>query len=83
VAPKPVNLLVGAPGLSVAEIADLGVRRISMGGALARSAWTGFIRAAREIAEQGSFGGFANITPFAELDGFCATDARKSGKRRR
>ena len=83
VAPKPVNLLVGAPGLSVAEIADLGVRRISVGGALARSAWTGFIRAAREIAEQGSFGGFANITPFAELDGFCATDARKSGKRRR
>src|SRR5206468_10416070 len=50
VAPKPVNLLVGSPGLSVAEIRDLGVRRISVGGALARSAWTGFIRMAKEIS---------------------------------
>ena len=80
VAPKPVNLLVGAPGLSVAEIADLGVRRISVGGALARAAWTGFIRTAREIAEQGSFGGFAGITAFGEIDGFCAADAKKRGK---
>jgi 2-methylisocitrate lyase-like PEP mutase family enzyme len=80
VAPKPVNLLVGAPGLSVAEIADLGVRRISVGGALARAAWTGFIRAARDIAEQGSFGGFAAIAPFAEVDGFCAADAKSRGK---
>ncbi len=80
VAPKPVNLLVGAPGLRVAEIGDLGVRRISVGGALARSAWTGFIRVAKEIAEQGSFGGFANTTPFAEIDGFCSTDAKKRDK---
>ncbi len=80
VAPKPVNLLVGAPGLSVAEIADLGVRRISVGGALARAAWTGFIRTAKEIAEQGSFAGFANIAPFAEIDGFCAADAKSRGK---
>ena len=80
VAPKPVNLLVGAPGLSVAEIADLGVRRISVGGALARAAWTGFIRAAKEIAEQGSFGGLANTTPFAEIDGFFRADAKKRGK---
>ncbi len=53
--PKPVNLLLGWPGLSVAEVADLGVRRISVGGSLARAAWGGFMRAAREIAEQGTF----------------------------
>ena len=60
VRPKPVNLLVGAPGdLSLAQIADLGVRRVSVGGALARAAWGGFMRAAREIAEHGSFEGLA------------------------
>jgi 2-methylisocitrate lyase-like PEP mutase family enzyme len=53
--PKPVNLLLGSPGLSVAEVAELGVRRISVGGSLARAAWGGFMRAAREIAEQGTF----------------------------
>jgi methylisocitrate lyase len=53
--PKPVNLLLGWPGLSVAEVADLGVRRISIGGSLARSAGGGFMRAAREIAEKGTF----------------------------
>src|SRR5580704_15384437 len=53
--PKPVNLLIGASGLSVAEAAELGVRRISVGGSLARTAWAGFMRAAREIAEQGTF----------------------------
>jgi 2-methylisocitrate lyase-like PEP mutase family enzyme len=53
--PKPVNLLIGASGLSVAEAADLGVRRISVGGSLARAAWGGFMRAAREIAEKGTF----------------------------
>lgn len=75
VAPKPVNLLIGAPGLSVAEAAALGVRRISVGGALARSAWGEFMRAAREIAEQGSFAGFARAVPFAELNGFFRDDA--------
>ncbi|HEX5460670.1 MAG TPA: isocitrate lyase/phosphoenolpyruvate mutase family protein [Steroidobacteraceae bacterium] len=61
VAPKPVNLLVGyASPLSVAEIAALGVRRISVGGALARAAWGGFIRAAKTLAEQGRFDGFAD-----------------------
>ena len=54
-APKPINILVGSPGLTVAELADLGVRRISIGGALARTAWGGFLRAAREIAEKGTF----------------------------
>ena len=53
--PKPVNHLQGWPGLSVAEIAELGVRRISVGGALARVAWAGFMRAAREISEKGMF----------------------------
>jgi 2-methylisocitrate lyase-like PEP mutase family enzyme len=53
--PKPVNLLIGASGLSAAEAADLGVRRISVGGSLARTAWAGFMRAAREMAERGTF----------------------------
>jgi len=53
--PKPVNLLIGASGLSVTEAAALGVRRISVGGSLARTAWSGFMRAAREIAEKGTF----------------------------
>lgn len=60
VAPKPVNLLVGyASALSVAEVAALGVRRISVGGALARAAWGGFMHAAKVLAEQGRFDGFA------------------------
>jgi 2-methylisocitrate lyase-like PEP mutase family enzyme len=58
--PKPVNLLVGGPSdLSLAQIAELGVRRVSVGGALARAAWGGFMSAARKIAEQGSFDGLA------------------------
>jgi 2-methylisocitrate lyase-like PEP mutase family enzyme len=48
----------------------MGVRRISVGSALARAAWGGFIRAAKEIAENGSFTGFEGATPFAELNGF-------------
>src|ERR1700753_2437503 len=55
VAPKPVNLLIGASGLSIKQAEDLGVRRISVGGSLARTAWAGFMRAAKEIAEQGTF----------------------------
>jgi 2-methylisocitrate lyase-like PEP mutase family enzyme len=69
VAPKPVNVLVGGDFTSVADLAEAGVRRISVGGALARTAWTGFIRAATEIAEHGTFGGFADAVPFAEIDG--------------
>ena len=71
VAPRPVNLLCSAAGgLTVAEVAALGVRRISVGGALARAAWTGFIRAAQGIAERGSFDGFAGATSHKELNGF-------------
>ena len=55
VAPKPVNLLIGASGLSLKEAEALGVRRISVGGSLARSAWAGFMKAAKEMAEKGTF----------------------------
>jgi methylisocitrate lyase len=75
-APKPINILVGSPGLTVAELADLGVRRISIGGALARTAWGGFLRAAREIAEKGSFTELAHAVPHAEINGFFATAAK-------
>src|SRR5438876_909530 len=49
--PKPFNLLIGSPFLSVAEAADLGVRRISVGGSLARVAWAGFMKASREMLQ--------------------------------
>ena len=69
VAPKPVNLLVGyASPLSVTEIAALGVRRISVGGALARAAWGGFVRAAKLLAEQGRFDGFADAMSHDTLE---------------
>ena len=68
VQPKPVNLLIGASGLSVKEAADLGVRRISVGGSLARTAWGGFMRAAREIAEKGTFTELGNGYPGGELN---------------
>ena len=70
VGPKPVNLLMGAPtGLTVDDVAALGVRRISVGGSLARSAWGGFMRAAKLIAEQGRFDEFAQGAASAELNG--------------
>jgi methylisocitrate lyase len=69
VAPKPVNLLVGSDFTTVAELAKMGVRRISVGGGLARTAWTGFLAAATEIAEQGTFQGLGRAIPFADLDG--------------
>ena len=68
VAPKPVNLLIGGPtDLTVADITGLGVRRISIGGALARAAWGGTIRTIKQIAEAGSFKGFADAAPGAEI----------------
>ncbi len=66
--PKPFNLLLGSPGLSVAEAADLGVRRISVGASLARAAWGGFMRASREIAEKGTFSELGNGYSGAELN---------------
>jgi 2-methylisocitrate lyase-like PEP mutase family enzyme len=69
VAPKPVNLLVGAASeLAVRDIEALGVRRISVGGALARSAWGGFMRAAQQVAGEGRFDGFAQAASGAELN---------------
>lgn len=68
VAPKPVNVLVGSDFTTVAELAAAGVRRISVGGALARTAWTGFLQAASEIAERGTFTGLARAIPFAEIN---------------
>jgi 2-methylisocitrate lyase-like PEP mutase family enzyme len=68
VAPKPVNVLVSSDFTTVAEMAAAGVRRISVGGALARAAWAGFFRAAREIAEHGTFTALAAGTPSADLE---------------
>jgi 2-methylisocitrate lyase-like PEP mutase family enzyme len=71
VAPRPVNLLMGWAGdLTMQQIAALGVRRVSIGGALARSAWGGFVRAAKLIVEQGTFDGFAGAASGKELDEF-------------
>lgn len=67
VAPKPVNVLVWNDFTTVAELAAIGVRRISVGGSLARAAWTGFLQAAREIAEQGTFGAVGRTVSFDEV----------------
>ncbi len=69
VAPKPVNLLVGSPTeLTLRDIEALGVRRVSVGGALTRAAWGGFMRAAQTIAADGKFDGFAGAAAGAELN---------------
>ena len=74
VAPNPLNLLVVRDiGLSVEEIAALGVRRISVGGALALAAWTGFIRAAKTLKLEGSFAGLGNLVAYAEINGLFET----------
>ena len=71
VAPKPLNVLVGAASeLTVGQLAALGVRRVSVGGALARSAWGGFLRAAKLLAEHGRFDGFAGAASGSELNAF-------------
>jgi 2-methylisocitrate lyase-like PEP mutase family enzyme len=75
VAPKPLNLLVvGDIGLSVDEIAALGVRRISVGGALALAAWTGFMHAAKTLRSEGSFAGLASLVPYPEINGLFAAE---------
>lgn len=69
VSPKPVNILVSSnTGLSVLALAELGVRRVSVGSALARAAWAGFLRAASRLAEEGSFAGFEPLASFDELN---------------
>jgi 2-methylisocitrate lyase-like PEP mutase family enzyme len=78
VSPKPVNVLMSAStGLRVADLAAMGVRRISVGSSLARVAWTCFIRAAKAIAAEGSFEGFDGIVPFAKLNDFFRDDLKK------
>jgi 2-methylisocitrate lyase-like PEP mutase family enzyme len=69
VAPRAVNVLAGSDFTTVDELTAMGVRRISVGGALARAAWTGFLAAAKEIAENGTFTRMGAAIPFAEMNG--------------
>jgi 2-methylisocitrate lyase-like PEP mutase family enzyme len=79
VAPKSVNVLISGPkSLTIQDVAGLGVRRVSVGGALARTAWGGFIKAAKELAEHGTFDGFEEAAPHGELNRFFSKYA--SGK---
>jgi 2-methylisocitrate lyase-like PEP mutase family enzyme len=71
VSPKPVNLLINAPFITAAVAASLGVRRISVGGTLARTAWAGFLKAAQEIADEGTF---------SQFEGLPDVDARFTGR---
>jgi 2-methylisocitrate lyase-like PEP mutase family enzyme len=76
VRPKPFNLLVlRDSGLNVADIAALGVRRISVGPALALAAWTGFSQAAQVLKSEGRFAGFANLVPYNDINEFFTADA--------
>ncbi len=78
IAPKPLNLLVGsASEFTLKEITALGVRRVSVGGALARAAWAGFMRAARLIAEQGRFDEFAHAASGRELNSFFSEEIKR------
>jgi 2-methylisocitrate lyase-like PEP mutase family enzyme len=75
VAPKPVNVLMSSnTGLRLSDLAELGVRRVSVGSSLVRAAWGGFMRAAKLMAEEGSFAGLDGSVPFAELNGFFSED---------
>ncbi len=81
VAPKPVNFLnSGAFGFSVKDLAGMGVRRISVGGTMARVAMDAFIKSARAIAEQGTFDSFAGVISNAELNAFFRDDFAKRPK---
>jgi 2-methylisocitrate lyase-like PEP mutase family enzyme len=74
VAPKPVNVLVGRDiGMTVAELGALGVRRVSLGSALARTAWGAFLRAAKPLVREGRFDGLEGAAPFAELNHLFST----------
>jgi 2-methylisocitrate lyase-like PEP mutase family enzyme len=71
--PKPVNVLMSAnSGMRVTDLAELGVRRVSVGSALARAAWGAFLRAASGIAEEGSFEGLDGAATFTELNSMFA-----------
>ena len=80
VSPKPVNVLMGTKtGLRVADLAAMGVRRISVGSSLARAGWTGFIRAARLIADEGSFAGFEGLVSGRDLNDFFSKHTKPAG----
>lgn len=79
VAPRPVNVLVSAPYFTVQELAELGVRRVSVGGALARAAWGGFMRAAEELARSGTFAALGDAPPHAQLQAWLREDAAGRG----
>jgi 2-methylisocitrate lyase-like PEP mutase family enzyme len=80
VRPKPFNLLVVSDtGLGVGDIAALGVRRISVGGALALAAWGSFMRAAQALKSDGSFAGFVGLAPYADINNLLAADLRTRG----
>jgi len=80
-APLPVNLLMSsASGLTVKDIADMGVRRISVGGTLARVAMHAFVKAARQIADDGKFDDFAGVMSNAELNTFFHDDLARRPK---
>ena len=82
VSPRPFNLLVARdPGLRVADFGELGVRRISVGGALALAAWGGFMRAANSLKSEGSFAGFADVAPYPEVNDFLSQDLMLRAKR--
>jgi 2-methylisocitrate lyase-like PEP mutase family enzyme len=76
VAPKPLNVLVAGAGPTLADLAALGVRRVSVGSTLARVAWTAFMGAAREIAEHGTFERFAGAQGYAELNALFREETR-------
>jgi 2-methylisocitrate lyase-like PEP mutase family enzyme len=80
VRPKPFNLLViSDTGLGVSDFAALGVRRISVGGALALTAWGSFMRAAQALKSDGSFSGFTGLAPYGEVNNFLAAEFRTRG----
>lgn len=68
VAPRPVNVLVGSDFTTTRALAESGVRRISVGGALARAAWSAFLDAAAEIAGRGTFTALGRARSFAEVN---------------
>jgi 2-methylisocitrate lyase-like PEP mutase family enzyme len=81
VAPLPVNLLMPAPmGFTVSDIAAMGVRRISVGGTLARVAMNAFVLSARQISQEGKFDSFAGVVPNAELNKFFHDDLPRRPK---
>jgi len=78
VSPKPVNVLVSRNiGMTMADLAALGVRRVSVGSTLARVAWSAFMKSAQALAGEGSFANFEGVTAFAEINGFLREDWKR------